>query len=120
MGQNDLTHFGVPGMKWGVRRSRRSGGTTSGGKRRTAKQHFKDSVNQKYGGSAKGLKRLAKAATRNTQRIQSALRKSKLRKLNDILTDQDAKHADAVNLMNHILVAGALATVTYKALKEFA
>lgn len=39
MGNNDLTHWGVPGMRWGVRRYQRKDGTlTSAGKKRYNKE----------------------------------------------------------------------------------
>ena len=34
MDNNELMHYGVPGMKWGVRRNRRTGGSRTAGKKR--------------------------------------------------------------------------------------
>ena len=42
MSENELMHYGVPGMKWGVRRNRNEDGTlTDAGKNREYKKALK-------------------------------------------------------------------------------
>lgn len=59
MEQNELTHYGVKGMKWGVRRYQNKDGTlTAKGKKRYSKLDIKDvdaQLQKNYGASKLGL-----------------------------------------------------------------
>lgn len=73
VGPNELYHYGVMGMKWGVRRYQNYDGTRIGtggkpvvDKAKQAGESFRNSVAGGQGGKAKGLERLAAASPGTT------------------------------------------------------
>lgn len=52
---NELIHYGVLGMKWGVRRARSKSSSSGGGKRRGLKSSFKKIVNKRKSKSVKNM-----------------------------------------------------------------
>ena len=95
---NELTHYGVTGMKWGVRRyQKRDGSLTSAGKKRAKLRDKFDKVEKS---KIDKTKRLVDTSNDAVNKLQSANRKSQKKTRMDLSNMTDKELRDRINRYN--------------------
>ena len=99
---NELQHWGIPGMKWGVRRyQNKDGSLTPAGRKRAEK--LKGEYLRVTGKQLKG--RALSTKSKKTQEVKKEEKPAKKKSINDFSNDELAEATKRMNLMNDYLNA---------------
>lgn len=103
MEKNELTHWGIPKMKWGVRRYQNEDGTyTEEGKARRRKDDIKITKNNKLNNDKKDSIKSAKTISEEGKKITDSVKNIVRKTGNNSKAKQDLSEMSNQDLQNYI------------------